>query len=439
MITFGGLASGLDTGALIDALVSAERSRSASASEKRSFTNQKLAVVRDVSDALDALSDLSEDMDSSDEIRKVSVASSNEGVGVTQGDGAMPGTYDLSVVNLARAETSRSFAFADDAAGAFTGSGTLGITVGADAEITVNYDATMSLTDLAAQINSSDARVNASVLFDGSQYRLQVSAQETGTANALTFTDSLGETGLTDGAAEVVAAEDAEFVINGTTVTRASNVVSDAIAGVTLELVAENTTAQVTVSDDPELIREGAQGYVDAFNEVMSQLNRQLTLTGERAPEGSLFGDGTMQRLQRQLGTVATASYGPDSMRLSDFGIEIGRTGELELDQTKFDGAVAADPEAFVALLEGAGGLSEAMVDLVDTYTDSIDGALSAKEDALQDRIETYDDQIERIDDGALRLQERLTLEFAALEQLMSELNAQGNQLLSLLGGLQNA
>ena len=437
MITFGGLASGLDTGALIDALVNVERSRAASVEQKQSYAQQKLAVVRDISDALDALADYAEDMDSESEIRKLSASSSSEDVGVTQGEGAMPGTYDLSVVNLARAETSRSFAFADDAAGAFTGSGTLGITVGGDAEITVDYDATMSLTDLAAAINASDARANASVLFDGSQYRLQVSSQETGTANALTFTDTLGETGLTDGAAEVVAAEDAEFVINGTTVTRASNMVSDAIAGVTLELMAEATTAQITVGDDPELVRESAQGYVDAFNEVASQLNRQLTLVGERAAEGSLFGDSTLQRLQRQLGALATDSFGADSARLADFGIEIGSTGQLELDEAAFDGAVAADPEGFVAMLEGAGGLSERIGELVDLYTDSVDGALGAKEDSLQTRIDDFDDQIIRIDDKAARLEERLTLQFAALEQLMAELNSQGDQLFAMLGGLQ--
>lgn len=434
MITFGGLASGLDTGALIDALVGVEQAKASAIAQRQSQTQQKLAVVRDISDALDSLADVAEDMDSEREIRKLSASSSSESVGVTQGDGAMPGTYDLSVVNLARAETSRSFAFGSDAAGVFTGSGTLGITVGGDAEITVDYDATMSLTDLAAQINASDARVSASVLFDGAQYRLQVTSEETGLANALSFTDTLGETGLTDGAAEVVAAEDAEFVINGTTVTRASNVVSDAIAGVTLELLAESTTAQITVKDDPELVRESATGYIDAFNEVVSQLNRQLTLVGERASPGSLFGDSTLRRLQGQLGTLATGSFGPDSARLADFGIEIGRDGKLEIDEAAFDAAVGANPDGFVAMLEGAGGLSDAVGALVDVYTDSIDGAFAAKEDALQSRIDDFDDQIADIEDDATRLQDRLTLQFASLEQLMSDLTAQGNQLLSILG-----
>ena len=335
---------------------------------------------------------------------------------MTQGEGALAGTYDLSVLNLARAETSRSFAFADDAAGAFGASGTLGITVGADTEVTVDYDATMSLSDLAFAINASDARVSASVLFDGAEYRLQVSAEGTGTANALSFTDSGGATGLTDAAAEVVAAEDAQFVINGTTVTRSSNVVDDAIVGVTFELLAENVTdAQIKVSDDVEALRESMQGYVDAFNNVASQIERQLSLTGDRASEGSLFGDSTLKMLQRQLASLTAGSYGDDGARLADFGIEIDQQGSLTLDAAKFDGAVAGSPDGLIELLEGTGGLSEAITNLADVYTDSVDGLLTAKEDSIQSLLDRLDSQIDDINDDADRLQARLTAEFCRL------------------------
>ncbi len=435
MISFGGLASGLDTSALIDALVGVERARAASPSRQQSFANQRLAVVRDITAGLDALAETAEDFNEADEIRALTASSTSEAVKVTQGEGALAGTYDLSVVNLARAETSRSTTFADDAVGAFTGAGTLGIVVGVEAEVTVDYDATMSLTDLADAINQSDAQVSASVLFDGTDYRLQVSSEATGTANALSFTDTAGETGLADVGAEVVAAEDAQFVINGTTVTRSSNLVDDAIAGVTMELLAETTVdAQVKVSDDVEALRESMQGYVDAFNSVASQVQRQLTLNGDRASEGSLFGDSTMHMLQRQLGTLASGTYGSGSARLSDFGIEIGETGSLTLDEAKFDAAVAAGPAGLIEMLEGPGGLSETITDFADVYTDSIDGLLSAKEDAIQSLLDSLDGQIFDINEDADALEQRLSAEFAALEQLMANLNAQQSQMAALLG-----
>lgn len=403
--------------------------------QRQSAANQRKAVVADITEGLDALADAAEELDEAREIRALAATSSSESVTVTQGEGALAGTYDLSVLNLARAETSRSFTFADDAAGAFTSSGTLGITVGADTEITVDYDATMSLSDLAASINASDARVSASVLFDGTDYRLQVSAEGTGTANALSFTDTAGETGLTDGAAEVVTAEDAQFVINGTTVTRSSNVISDAIVGVTFELLAENVTdAQIKVSDDVEAIRGSMQGYVDAFNKVAAQIERQLSLNGDSASQGSLFGDGTLKMLQRQLSSLASASYGDDGARLADFGIEIGRSGSLTLDAEKFDGAVAASPAGLIEMLEGTGGLSESIGELADLYTDSVDGLLTAKDKSIQSLLDRLDSQIDDVNDDAERLRARLTAEFAALEQLMSSLNSQQAQLASLLG-----
>lgn len=435
MISFGGLASGLDTGSLIDALVGVERSRASALTRRQSFASQRLAVVKDISEGLDALSDAADDFNEANEIRSLSTTSSSEAVEVTQGEGALAGTYDLSVINLARAETSRSFAFNEDAAGVFTGSGTLGITVGSETEIAVDYDATMSLTDLAAAINASDAAVSASVLYDGAQYRLQVTSEGTGTENALSFTDTGGETGLTDGAAEVVTAEDAEFVINGTTVTRGSNVVDDAISGVTLELIAETTTtAQVRVSDDVEALRESMQGYVDAFNNVAGQIERQLSLSGAAASEGSLFGDSTLKLLQRQLGSLASGSFGDDSARLADFGIEIGRSGSLTLDTDTFDGAVAGGPLALIDLLEGPTGLSASISDLAEVYTDSVDGLLSAKEDSIQSLLDTLDRQVDDINEDADSLQTRLSREFSALEQLMANLNAQQSQLTAILG-----
>jgi flagellar capping protein FliD len=60
---------------------------------------------------------------------------------------------------------------------------------------------------------------------------------------------------------------------------------------------------------------------------------------------------------------------------------------------------------------------------------------LSIKDDALQDLIDRLDDRIVRIEDGASRLRDRLTSQFTGLEERISEINAQGSQLLAFLGG----
>ena len=432
-ITFGGLATGLDTAALIDAFVGIEDARASAVKGDQSAVKKQQAVVRDISDALEELATAAEDLDTADELRALTASSTSDKIKVTGSSTALQGVYDISVSNLARAETSRSFGFADDTAGVLGGAGTLSITQGTNT-YDIDYDDTMSLTDVAKAINDSDAKVSASVLFDGSVYRLQVTSTQTGTANALSFADTGGLTGLDQVSAEVVTAEDAVFTIAGTTVTRSSNVVTDAVAGVTLEFLAEGITdARIDVKVDPDAIAEKMKGYVEALNKVTAQLQRQLKLTGDSAPEGSLFGDRTLQMLQRDITKVTGASYG-SGIRLADFGIEVNQQGEFDFDEEAFKSAVAGGTDNLEELFAGATGLQAGFVALGDRYTDSIDGVLSIKDDALQDLIDRLDDRITRLEDGATRLRERLTAQFSGLETRISEINSQGNQLLAFLG-----
>ncbi len=433
-ISFGGLATGLDTAALIDAFVGIEDARAGALEGDQAATRQQQAVVKDISEAVEALAEAAEGLDTADEIRVLSASSTSDQIKVTGSSDALQGVYDISVTNLARAETSRSFGFADDAAGVLGGAGTLSITSGADT-VDVAYDDTMSLSDVAQAINDSDAEVSASVIFDGTVHRLQVTSRETGLANALSFADTGGLTGLDAVAAEVVTAEDAQFTIAGTTITRSSNVVDDAIAGVTLELLAEGVTdARIDVKADPEAITEKMQSYVDALNAVTSQIQRQLTLVGEEAPEGSLFGDRTLQMLQRDINSITSGFFGPDNARLADFGLELNQQGEFDFDAEAFTAAVAGGTQALEDLFVGDTGIQARFVELSDRYTDSIDGVLSVKDDALQDLVDRLDDRIARVDDGAARLRDRLTAQFASLEQRISDINAQGSQLLAFLG-----
>ncbi|MCR9162730.1 MAG: flagellar filament capping protein FliD [Nannocystaceae bacterium] len=433
-ISFGGLSSGLDTAALIDAFVGVEEARASQLEGEQSASRQQQAVVRDISDAVEALAAAAEDLDTADELRVLTASSTTDQIKVTGSSSALEGVYDISVTNLARAETSRSFGFADDTAGVLGGAGTLSITQGTDT-YDIAYDNTMSLTDVAQAINDSDANVSASVLFDGSVYRLQVTSAATGTENALSFADTAGLTGLDDVAAEVVTAEDAVFTVAGTTVTRASNVVSDAIAGVTLEFLAEGVTdARIDVKVDPEAISEKMQGYVDALNAVAGQIQRQMTLVGDSASPGSLFGDRTLQMLQRDLTNLTGGSFGTNNVRLTDFGIEVNDQGEFDFDAEAFKSAVAGGTESLEELFVGASGLQAGFTELSDRYTDSVDGVLSVKDDGLQDLIDRLDDRIVRIEDSAARLRDRLTAQFTGLEERLAEINAQGSQLLAFLG-----
>ena len=84
----------------------------------------------------------------------------------------------------------------------------------------ITVDGTDTLDSVAAKINSSGARVNAAVIFDGTNYRLQVSGTDSGVDNAVTFTETGTTLGVDDPANELVAAADAVFEIDGLAMTR---------------------------------------------------------------------------------------------------------------------------------------------------------------------------------------------------------------------------
>ena len=99
----------------------------------------------------------------------------------------------------------------------------------------VTFTGNTSLEAIRDQINAADAGVAASIINDGSSYRLVVRSEETGTDNALTVTDSTN-LNLDVGANEINPAADAQLLIDGIAITSSSNKVTGAIAGVTLDL-----------------------------------------------------------------------------------------------------------------------------------------------------------------------------------------------------------
>ncbi len=441
MINFSGLASGLDTSAIIDQLVSLEELPARKAEERKFDVNRQISIVADLSSKLNSLSTKMEDFEQASDVRSMAATSTNEDrIAVVSASAAQAGTYTMRVSNLAQAETSASKTFATADAGVL-GAGSVDITVGTDAAVSISYGATDSLYEIADRINASEARANASVLFDGTNYRIMVTSADTGTDNAMTFVDSGDSLDLSLGGAELVAAEDASMVMNGVSVTRSSNTISDVVPGVTFELSAEHQLGDpdttIKVGQDLEATREKVQEFVDSFNGVVGALSQQLNYTGTQAGTDTLFGDSTLRGLQVKLsGLVATAyTHNSTTTSLGALGIELDNLGKLSIDAAKFDKIIAADPTALDDIFAGDGGdgLSKIFQDLADTYTRAGDGILTAKTDGLNSRVKIFDQQIEQIENRAAAVREQLQKQFTALEQAMAGFQTQQAYLSTIL------
>ncbi|SEQ52396.1 flagellar hook-associated protein 2 [Devosia sp. YR412] len=280
---------------------------------------------------------------------------------VTVETGAELGNHDVTISQLAKAhklagtaQTSKTTDLALD--------GVLSIGTGANlASVTITAD--MSLAEIAEAVNavSGTSGVQASVLgVSSSDYRLVLTATETGlpiTAASTYGDDVLQTLGLTDadgGFANVLqVAQAAIFTVDGITLTRTSNDVSDVLSGVTLHLyqtTAADTSIGVEVGTDLGAVKEAVVAVVDAYNAYRDFAYAQQQIpTSDNTDTTSLFGDGTLRNVNAAMAQAITTSIGAAGMAL--LGLSLDSTNRLELDETVLDSALLTDLDAIKDLL----------------------------------------------------------------------------------------
>ncbi len=259
LITSTGIGSGLNISAIVSSLTSGVR-RGAD----HQLTNQQNTLDAQVSAygtftaaldtlqlALPALEDPSQLAAFSATVADKNIASANTG------SDAVAGTYSLLVNNLATVATATSAALSSTAA---VGTGTLTIAVGGSSTAITIDSTDNTLSGIAAAINSTpNAGVSASVIATTGGSRLVLTGTSTGAANQITVTPSGGDGGLASLALTTVAAQDANYTINGFAATSGSNVVANAVSGVTLDLQQASAPSHADDSDDEPGYLRGAE------------------------------------------------------------------------------------------------------------------------------------------------------------------------------------
>jgi len=290
-----------------------------------------------------------------------SASASSAGVAsaATSSDSAT-GSHTVQVDQLARAQTLVSAAQASPTAAIGTGDSTVltiefGTTEGAtftpnggQTPQTVTIDGTHnSLHGIASAINDAGIGVSAAVTFDGANYRLTLSG-DTGAANSMrigvagdaALTGLLGyDPGATQTMTQGTAAQNAQAVVDGVTLSTQSNSLVGVIDGTTLNLTGVGTTT-LTVARDTDQITGKAQDFVTAYNGLMSTLN---TLAQQ---DPSVNGSVLYLRNQfsKTLNATQSALAGSAYTSPAELGFATQADGTLALDATKFQHALDASP-----------------------------------------------------------------------------------------------
>ncbi|MGE0362210.1 MAG: flagellar filament capping protein FliD [Vicinamibacterales bacterium] len=360
------------------------------------------------------------------------VSNDPEAVSVSAGAAAQPGRYDVVVSQLARAQVTASTTTAPDADTTIVASGGT-ITIG---DVTVTLAASATLQQLADAINqSSDPPARATVVQTGpSSYRLVLTARDTGAANAFTITNNLtGGTGISFGANAVDAA-DAAFTVNNIPVTSASNTVDAAIPGVSLTLFRQDpaSTIAVDVTTDNAALKERVQTFITAYNDLVKFATDQSAAAG-RGEESSIGRDPLLRQLRAQLRGALSQEYatGGALTALSQAGIQLTRTGTLELDETQLGEAIAAGTATLATLFTGddvTPGVFAGLDDLLAGYTQA-DGLLPGARKQLTEQASRFSDQIAAMQERLALRRAALQREFIAADQAMSMLKSQSSSL----------
>jgi flagellar hook-associated protein 2 len=437
-IKLGGLATGLDVNALVTGLVSASKEPLTRKQAQQREADSAAQALTSLSSKLSALRQAAAQLASPTEFASFSAQSSDAAVVASTFGAPTPGRFDVTVSQLAREQ--KTFSDPQSSGTDPLGmSGSLSLTIGSSVS-TVSVAAGDSLTDIAVKIGASGARVTASVLFDGTTYRLQVRGLDSGAENAIAF----GEVGFSLGLAApqntTQVAQDARLSVDGIEVTRPTNSVQGVVPGVTFALT-KVTTAPVSVEirADAAAIQQKVQRFVDAYNDVVRNAQQLAGYGSQKASNRQLSGDSAVRTVLSRLSSIVTGPIANTGRygTLASVGVRSTRDGTLALDGNALASALAADPVAFsrVFVLDPttqSTGVMNGLRSAVDTLAGSAGSVLQARIEGFQTRSRRLADDVTQLQEQLGAYEARLRKQFEAADVAVSRYQAFGNALASL-------
>lgn len=428
-ITISGIASGLDVNSIVDGLVAAEKLPLDRLTTQKTNVTAARDTFTTIASKLATLRTAAADLANPVHFSSFAASSSDSAVVSTVTGVASTGSFDVQVTSLAREQ--RTYSSTQSSSTAALGlTGSLSIKVGAGTAIDVAYDSSDSLTAIATKISSSGARVSASVLFDGTSYRLQVRGLDTGATNAVTFGDPGDTLGLAIPDNTFQPASNAVLLVDGIEVQRPTNQIVGVIPGVTLAITKKTTApATINVASDPEGLAKKIQTLVSAYNDVVSASHFAAGFGTLKASNQVLSGDSTLRgaldKLARVIGTPVAGASGKYKT-LTAVGLASKADGSLALDTGKLTSALATDPASVARLfVVDAPTASTGAMGTLKTVIDQLTLGSTAP---ITNRISAFSAQMTRIDTDSASIQRHLDTfavnlraRFTAIESIMSK------------------
>jgi len=437
---FSGKTSGIDVNATVSALMQLQREPEVLLQNQQSAVNTRISLLGIIASDLSQLQTAANALkDPFGALSQKSVTSSDSSiVTATAQYSAAAGTHAVIVSQLATVSSSYSDPIADPTTLAGT---TLTIGYGDPNNPGKIDNITLpanvkTLQDVADAINSSaqNTGVTASVVNDATGQRLALVSKTSGAAGNLTVT---GAAAFHVG----VAGQDASLTVDGVPVDSASNTVTGALPGITLQLAGADpdTKVQIGIAPDTNEAANAVNNFITAYNNAMKDINAQFT-TDSSGNGSPLAGDSSLRTLQSQL--LDLAGYAPGGndayVNLQSLGIEMQNDGTLQMNTSAMEDVLTNHYSDFQNFFQSASPQSygQTISTMLQNITDPVQGTVSLDINGQKAISTDLTNQINDFEDRMTTVQQQLLQQYSALNVLLQEYPSEMQQVSLQLSSL---
>jgi flagellar hook-associated protein 2 len=314
--------------------------------------------------------------------------------------------------------------------------GSFSIQVGNGTATSITATAGESLSALASGINGQSLGVTASVVSngDGTSY-LSIVNSTTGDASGMTITNTSPQF------TQAAAGANASLTVDGIPISSASNTVTGAVSGLTINLLGAdpNTDVTLTAMPDSSTITAAINQFVTDYNTLIGQVNDEFTYNSSTTTAPPLEGDSTVEMLQNYLlgaGSYSASGNGSIST-LGSLGISMNNDGTLSVDSTTLDDAVQNNFPEVQQFFEGTSlnGFASSLSNQLQSLTDASDGAFTLELSSMKSDYTGLQDDVTNFQTNIIDpLQTNLTAEYSAAEIGLQELSTTTKEIDAELG-----
>lgn len=353
---------------------------------------------------------------------------------------------------LSTAHKSGTFLASDDFIAATGTSGNVQIDINGITK-DIAYDDATTLSQLKDLINSDATLkgvISANIVQEGdNDFKLVLTPIGAQSGQNITLTDSAAglvagvlTTGSTTTAGtlnEVQSASDSSFKYNGISISRSSNTVDDILSGVSISLLQENASANISITQDRTPIVAELTVFTAAYNALQTQLTSMTKADFENGKVGIFNGDSSIRSIGREITRMIT-SVDTNGNSLAAFGIELSEKGTMSLNEADFNTKMDADSDNVGYFFSGRttvdandvatheDGIFETLNEKLLSFTKS-DGLFSLLNSGLETGFKSLQAQHERTLASLTARFDTMTQRFIAFDSLINRLNSQSSAL----------